>query len=125
MVELNDTEANVQSILEALEDAHAMEPIVIDVEGRLDVVARMIVAGARSERHLNAMSEHLKRRDWPEGRPSVEGTAQSQWIMLAFGDIWLHLLTWPAREYYDIEGIWDVDIDDDEGGDKGDGAAAA
>eukprot|EP00586_Coscinodiscus_wailesii_P011668 CAMPEP_0172510778 /NCGR_PEP_ID=MMETSP1066-20121228/231252_1 /TAXON_ID=671091 /ORGANISM="Coscinodiscus wailesii, Strain CCMP2513" /LENGTH=244 /DNA_ID=CAMNT_0013289903 /DNA_START=92 /DNA_END=826 /DNA_ORIENTATION=+ len=67
------------------------------------------------------------------GGGKAEGTADSGWILLDFGDVIVHVMTPRSRLFYDIEGRWkegeDMDLSevlvpnsvDGGGGDGGDG----
>jgi ribosome-associated protein len=37
---------------------------------------------------------------------SVEGTPESGWVLMDYGDVVVHLFSQDQREYYDIEGLW-------------------
>jgi ribosome-associated protein len=67
-----------------------------------------VVATANNARHMNALIESLDRDLRDEGlRPSkTEGTADSGWVLLDFGDAIVHLFAPEERRYYNLEGLW-------------------
>ena len=36
----------------------------------------------------------------------IEGTQESGWILLDFGDVIVHILAPDQREFYDLERVW-------------------
>ena len=36
----------------------------------------------------------------------VEGKRDSEWMLLDYGDIVIHIFHEPVREFYDLEGLW-------------------
>jgi ribosome-associated protein len=47
------------------------------------------------------VSKNLKDKPW-----HVEGQNGSQWILMDYVDIVVHVFQQQAREFYDIEGLW-------------------
>lgn len=39
-------------------------------------------------------------------KPRVEGEGNSDWILIDFFDVVVHIMLKPIREYYDIEKLW-------------------
>ena len=37
---------------------------------------------------------------------SIEGYAESRWILLDYGSIVIHLFDGETREFYDLENLW-------------------
>ena len=57
-----------------------------------------------------AIAEHLARRLKEEGygtRP-VTGAAQGDWVLVDAGDVIVHVFRPEVRDYYDLEGMWNV-----------------
>lgn len=68
-----------------------------------------IVCTGISTPHLAALAERLRRDVRAEYglRPlALDGAAQSQWIIVDFGSVMIHLLSDEARERYQLEELW-------------------
>lgn len=67
-----------------------------------------VVATANNARQMNAIIESLDRDMRDEGaRPTkMEGTPDSGWVLMDFGDAIVHLFAPGERAYYNIEGLW-------------------
>jgi ribosome-associated protein len=100
----------LKRIVASLEDDKAEAIVTIDLEGRSSLCDAAVIASGRSSRHVMAIAEHLARRLKEEGygtRP-VTGAAQGDWVLVDAGDVIIHVFRPEVREYYDLEGMWDV-----------------
>lgn len=68
----------------------------------------LLILSARSTRQVDAITEairqHLKERGHdPLG---VEGERGTQWMLMDYGDVVIHVFYHPQRELYDLESLW-------------------
>ena len=100
----------LKRIVTSLEDDKAEDIITVNLEGRSSLCDAAVIASGRSSRHVMSIAEHLARRLKEEGygtRP-VTGAAQGDWVLVDAGDVIVHVFRPEVREYYDLEGMWDV-----------------
>ena len=100
----------LKRIVASLEDDKAEAIVTIDLEGRSSLCDAAVIASGRSSRHVMSIAEHLARRLKEEGygtRP-VTGAAQGDWVLVDAGDVIVHVFRPEVREYYDLEGMWNV-----------------
>tara|TARA_B100001057_G_scaffold406973_1_gene420599 strand:+ start:1052 stop:1375 length:324 start_codon:yes stop_codon:yes gene_type:complete len=99
-------------ILDTLQDIKAVDPIIIDVKKISSLTNYMVIASGTSNRHITAMSERvvdgLRSSDTPEIR--IEGKSGDDWLLVDAGDVVIHLMSSDAREFYDLESLWDPDL---------------
>ena len=87
---------------------------VIAVPAHLNLYDYMVVGTCRSQKHLRAASENIrkvfkrKRREnevvpAPEGKKGTDG-----WIAMDMGNIALHLFLADVRVKYDLESLWSL-----------------
>ena len=101
--------SNVQSILE---DNKAENISVLDVKDKSSVTDYMMIASGRSTRHIQAIADNLidklkKDKIKPLG---VEGYNQSEWILIDYGDLLVHVMHPSARDFFSLEKLWDESI---------------
>ncbi|WP_022852619.1 ribosome silencing factor [Thermodesulfatator atlanticus] len=89
-------------------DKKAYDLVIIDVRGRSSYADFIIVASARSARHVQGIADNIedelyRERIFPLG---TEGKTEGQWVLMDYGDVVFHLFFEPVREFYDIEGLW-------------------
>ena len=67
-----------------------------------------VIATANNPRQMNALIDSLDRDLRDDGlKPRrVEGTADSGWVLIDFGDAIVHLFSPEQRDYYNLEGLW-------------------
>ena len=101
-----------QTILNSLEDIKAVNPVAIDVKNISSLTDFMVIASGTSYRHLAAMSERvlegLKENNVSGIR--IEGHGGDEWLLVDAGDVIIHLMSSDAREFYDLESLWDPEL---------------
>ena len=99
-------------IIKSLEDIKAVNPIAIDVTRISSLTDFMVIASGTSNRHIAAMSEHVL-EDLKETNISgikIEGQGGDDWVLVDAGDVVIHLMSADAREFYDLESLWDPEL---------------
>ena len=104
-----------ESILNILEDNKAENLSMIDVKNKSSVTDTMIIVSGRSTRHVKAIADNLvtklkKNKVKPIG---IEGYNKSEWILLDYGDLLVHVMHPEARAFYSLEKLWDESIEID------------
>ena len=99
-------------IINSLEDIKAVNPIAIDITKISSLTDFMVIASGTSNRHIAAMSEHilegLKETNIPGIK--IEGQGGDDWVLVDAGDVVIHLMSADAREFYDLESLWDPEL---------------
>ena len=99
-------------IIESLEDLKAVNPVVIDVKKVSTFTDYMVIASGTSNRHITAISEKVI-ESLKENKISgvkVEGQLGDDWLLVDAGDVIVHLMSTDARDFYDLESLWDPDL---------------
>ena len=99
-------------IINSLEDIKAVNPIAIDVTRINSLTDFMVIASGTSNRHIAAMSEHVL-EDLKETNISgikIEGQGGDDWVLVDAGDVVIHLMSADARDFYDLESLWDPEL---------------
>ena len=102
-------------IIDTLEDNKAEDIISIDVQNKTSVTDYMIIVSGRSSRHVKSIADNLikilkKNKIKPIG---IEGYTKSEWILLDFGDLLVHVMHPDKRNFYSLEKLWDENIEAD------------
>ena len=99
-----------QVVAGALDDLKALDVSLLDVRHLTTVTDTMIVASGRSDRHVRAIADAVVEKCKKEGhRPiGVEGKNVGEWVLVDLGDVVVHVMLPRAREFYNLEKLWDL-----------------
>jgi ribosome-associated protein len=81
---------------------------ILDVAGKVDSAAFLVIMTGRSDRHAQALAQGIEDALRARSvRPvAVEGLPNGTWVLMDFGDVVVHVFQEEARQLYDIEGLW-------------------
>ena len=99
-------------IINSLEDIKAVNPVAIDVTKISSLTDFMVIASGTSNRHIAAMSEHILEglKETNISGIKIEGQGGDEWVLVDAGDVVIHLMSADAREFYDLESLWDPEL---------------
>lgn len=85
------------------------ETVIIEVGAVLAITDAFVITSGRNTRQVKTIAEEVEARLKADGGITplrVEGLGDSQWILLDYGDIVVHVFLDETREYYDLERLW-------------------
>ncbi len=100
----------ISFILEGIEEVKGNNTSLLDLrEIENTVCDYFIICNGTSNTHVNAIvssiqktvSKNIKDKPW-----HVEGSENSEWILMDYVNIVVHVFQKHVREFYDIEGLW-------------------
>ncbi len=98
----------------ALEEIKALEVVILDVSDRTSVTDYMVIASGTSERHVRSLTGNVVRCAKQAGVPplGVEGERGGEWALVDLGDVIVHVMLPRVREFYQLEKLWSVELDE-------------
>ena len=105
---MQDIEKIVKLARNAMEDKKAIDVKVIYI-GEISVMADyFIICSANSSAQLEAIVDNVAEELAKEKVycKKTEGTRNSGWILMDYGDIVVHVFMREDREFYNLERIW-------------------
>ena len=107
-VEAIETSEKVSLIFKAAQEKKAIDPVLIDLQGRSSVTDYYFLCSGQSSQQLAAIAEAIERVLKKEKIHCLrkEGEMPSEWILLDYGDVVIHVLSEEYRRYYDLETLW-------------------
>lgn len=101
---------DIAELCAAVANDRKAENVKILEMSKLSVMADyFVLCTANSEPHIRAISNRIGKdvRDHFAVRPkSVEGTAASEWILMDYFSVLVHIMTPAMRDNYQLESLW-------------------
>jgi len=91
-----------------LDEEKARDVTVLDVRGLTLLADYFVLCTGNSPTHIRAVAEGVqeKLRERFNLRAKPEGAAESEWVVMDYGDVIAHIFSEEVREFYDLEGLW-------------------
>src|SRR5512139_3962159 len=92
----------------AADDKKAHDLIALDISGIASFASFFLLCTGDSSRQIQAIADEVEKQLKASGiRPShVEGYQNSEWILMDYLDLVVHIFSKTARAYYDLERLW-------------------
>lgn len=99
----------INLIAQAIYDKKGFNILALDVKGISSITDYIIIAEGCVERHLKAICDEIVDQLKKENeRPiHIEGIEDSDWIVLDYLNIIVHLFKPGLREKYELEKLWE------------------
>ncbi len=92
----------------AADDKKAHDLVALDISEIASFANYFLLCTGDSSRQMQAIADEVEKRLKATGiRPShVEGYQNSEWILMDYIDLVVHIFSKTARAYYDLERLW-------------------
>lgn len=89
-------------------DKKAEDVVILDVGRLLALTDYFVIGTCTNPRQMRAIADDLARSFKPLGFRCghQEGRPETNWLLLDFGDVVVHLFDADRRRFYDLEGLW-------------------
>lgn len=100
----------VTEIIRGIEEVKGQDIQILDLRDIENTVCDyFVIASGTSNTQVNAIvnsvnkivSKGLKEKPW-----HIEGSENSEWVLMDYVSVVVHVFQKHIREYYDIEGLW-------------------
>ena len=94
--------------VKALDSKKALDIKVIKIQDISAIADYFVIATGTSSTHVKALADEVEAQLDEAGISvsHVEGYRSNSWILLDYVDVVVHVLSDEAREYYDLERLW-------------------
>ena len=95
--------------VEAALDKKALDPIILDLREVSSITDYLVICSAQSEPQLKAIANGVEQalKETPGRHPlAVDGFPTSQWIVIDYGEVMLHIFHEQKRGHYALEDLW-------------------
>lgn len=94
--------------IEAIDERHGEDTEAYDMQGVSILSDYYVVTTAGSNRQLHAIANSIIDKIHESGKEDyrIEGSKDSNWLLLDMGDVVANIFTEEAREFYGLEKLW-------------------
>ena len=94
--------------VEAASAKQAIDIVLLDTKGVCSFADYFVICSGESERQIKTIYEEIGHILKAAGilPHHHEGTIDSGWLLIDFGDVIVHIFTPFEREYYQLDGLW-------------------
>ena len=95
-------------VVDALEDIKGQDIMVFDTTHLTSLFDRIAVVSGTSNRQTKALAASVRDKVKEAGGDivGVEGEDTGEWVLVDLGDMIVHIMQAPIRQYYRLEEIW-------------------
>lgn len=97
------------TVAELASAGKGLEIIQLDLRGLTSVADYFVICTGRSERQVKAIHDRIHqgmKHEHGTLPTRVEGLTQSEWVLMDYADVIVHLFTPELRDYYRLEQLW-------------------
>ena len=97
-----------QLVCRALDEKKGRDIKVIDIHDVSVIADYFVIASGSNQNQVQAMVDNVEEQLGRAGYEpkQVEGTRGSNWILMDYGDVIVHVFDEENRLFYDLERIW-------------------
>ena len=113
-----DTLEIIHAAASAAADKKAFGIVALAVSELTSYTDSLLICSGGSDRQVGAIADEIQRQLRDAGRRPlhVEGASRSDWVLMDYGDVVVHIFTEERRAFYGLENLWgdaprlDVDL---------------
>lgn len=95
----------------AIDEKKGTDIVIQDVSDLLNVTDYFVICTAANNRRVDAIAEEVEEqlfKDFGIKPVSIEGLDESEWVLMDYGPIVVHIFQPGSRDYYRLEQLWDA-----------------
>ncbi len=95
--------------VKALDDKQGADIRLLKTEELTVLADYFVICTANSTSHVRTLYDEVDKRLSMAGQPPIrrEGYRNSNWLLLDFGSLIVHIFQKETREFYNLERLWD------------------
>lgn len=93
---------------EALDEKKAEDIKVLEISNITVIADYFIIANGTNSSQVQALVDNVQEKLYKQGyEPKrIEGLRSTNWILIDYGDVIVHIFSKEDRSFYDLERIW-------------------
>ena len=107
---IDETDILLETIIEGIQEVKAIDISILDLKKIETAVSKyFIICSGTSSTHVSSVADSVRKvvsKELSEKPIHTEGLNTSQWVLLDYADIMLHVFQKETREFYQLEDLW-------------------
>jgi len=97
-----------KAAVDVASDKKASDVILLDIRNVSIIADYFVICSGRNTRQIQAIADAIDEELSKQGANVLhrEGSAETGWLLLDFGDVIVHIFGQKEREYYRLERLW-------------------
>ncbi len=97
-----------KAIVDVASDKKAADIMLLDIRDVTTIADYFVICNGNNLRQIQAIADAIDDELREQGAKVLhrEGTAETGWLLLDFGDVIVHIFGVKEREYYRLERLW-------------------
>ncbi|MBP8251107.1 MAG: ribosome silencing factor [Herpetosiphon sp.] len=94
--------------MDAADAKQANDIMMLDVRPLSTIADYFVICTAGNDRMLRAVVKEIDDQLGKEGAdaPRIEGTPETGWVLLDYGDVVIHVFSPSQRDFYKLDKLW-------------------
>lgn len=95
-------------VVAALDEGKGRDVKIIDLRGKTTIAEFFVIASGTSDRHVRSLAGNVEASAKAHAlQPfGLEGEDAGEWVVVDLGDVVVHVMKPPVREFYQLEKLW-------------------
>ncbi|MDL2290268.1 ribosome silencing factor [Paludibacteraceae bacterium OttesenSCG-928-F17] len=106
-----ENELIVEKIVEGIQEKKGKKIVIVNMSQLQEAPCNyFVICEGDSRTHVNTLANSVKEwvRDEIKVKPyAIDGMENGEWVAIDYGQIIVHVFQQMAREFYDIEHLWE------------------
>jgi len=107
---IDSTDILLETIIEGIQEVKGVEISILNLKEIETAVSKyFIICSGTSNTHVSSIADSVRKvvsKELGEKPVHTEGLNTSQWVLLDYTDIMLHVFQKETREFYQLEDLW-------------------
>lgn len=97
-----------KAVVDAASDKKAADIMLLDISDVTTIADYFVICSGNNTRQIQAIADAIEEDLRKQGARirHREGTADTGWVLIDFGDVIVHIFGAQEREYYRLERLW-------------------
>ena len=107
---LDESDILLETIIKGIQDVKGKDITILDLKNIETAVCKyFVICSGTSNTHVSSVSDNVRKfvsTEMQEKPWNTEGQSTSEWILLDYSDIVVHVFQEQTRAFYTLEDLW-------------------